>query len=152
MTPTGVSYMQLTNLQILNATQGLSALSQQKLPIRLAWQVNTAIRSLEPFVKAVEEPLQEIRIRYAKKDDMGNLLSAEDTDGNPLPNTVQIPNEKIVEVNKEMDSLLGVSVEVSNVSFKLSEFPNTLQLEPAVLSSLTPLITDDTVADLALVK
>jgi hypothetical protein len=143
--------MQLTNIQVLNAVQALSSLGQQKLPFKLAWRVTTAMRSLEPFAKAVEEPLKEIRLKYALRDHLDNLVEAVDKDGNTIPNTIQIPNDKITIVNKEMDDILFQTVEVHNVEFKLSEFPDTIELEPAVLSALVPLMKDEPVQELKLV-
>jgi hypothetical protein len=143
--------MQLTNIQVLNAVQALSSLGQQKLPFKLAWRVTTAMRSLEPFAKAVEEPLKEIRLKYALRDHLDNFVEAVDKDGNTIPNTIQIPNDKITIVNKEMDDILFQTVEVHNVEFKLSEFPDTIELEPAVLSALVPLMKDEPVQELKLV-
>ncbi len=143
--------MQLTNIQVLNAVQALSSLGQQKLPFKLAWRVTTAMRSLEPFAKAVEEPLKEIRLKYALRDHLDNLVEAVDKDNNTIPNTIQIPNDKIAIVNKEMDDILFQTVEVHNVEFKLSEFPDTIELEPAVLSALVPLMKDEPVQELKLV-
>ena len=143
--------MQLTNIQVLNAVQALSSLGQQKLPFKLAWRVTTAMRSLEPFAKAVEEPLKEIRLKYALRDHLDNFVEAVDKDGNTIPNTIQIPNDKITIVNKEMDDILFQTVEVHNVEFKLSEFPDTIELEPAVLNALVPLMKDEPVQELKLV-
>ena len=143
--------MQLTNIQVLNAVQALSSLGQKKLPFKLAWRVTTAMRSLEPFAKAVEEPLKEIRLKYALRDHLDNFVEAVDKDGNTIPNTIQIPNDKITIVNKEMDDILFQTVEVHNVEFKLSEFPDTIELEPAVLSALVPLMKDEPVQELKLV-
>jgi hypothetical protein len=143
--------MQLTNVQVLNALQSLSALGQQKLPIKLAWKVTTAARTLEPFGKAVEEPLKEIRLKYATRDHLDNLVEAVDQDGKTIPNTITIPNDKIAIVNKEMDELLLQVVEVSNVEFKLSDFPDTMELEPAVLNGLMPLLKEEAPTELKLV-
>jgi hypothetical protein len=143
--------MQLTNVQVLNAVQALSSLGQQKLPFKLAWRVTTAMRSLEPFAKAVEGPLKEIRLKYALRDHLDNLVEAVDKDGNTIPNTLQIPNDKITIVNKEMDDILLQTVEVHNVEFKLSEFPDTMELEPAILNALVPLMKDEPVQELKLV-
>jgi hypothetical protein len=144
--------MQLTNLQVLNALQALNVLGQEKLPIKLAWKVTTAIRSLEPFAKAVDEPMKDIRMKYAIKDQLDNYIEAVDDTGNAVPNTIQIPNDKIAIVNKEMDELLNQTIEVQNASLKLSDFPESTQLSPAILHALTPLIKDDIPAELSLVK
>lgn len=134
--------MQLTNLQVLNALQALNSLGQQKMPVRLAWKITTAVRSLEPFAKAVDEPMKDIRMKFAIKDDNGNYLEAVDGEGNPVPNTVQIPSDKLATVNKEMDELLSQIIEVHNVQFNLSDFPDSLQVEPVVMNALMIMIDD----------
>ena len=144
--------MQLTNVQVLNALQSLNSLSQNKLPIRLAWKVTTAIRSLQEFAKSLDEPMQEIRTKHALRDEAGNLVEAVDEKGEKLPNTIQIPNDKIAIVNQEMNDLLSITVEVSNVEFALSDFPETLELEPAVLAGLTPILKDEPTQELKLVQ
>ena len=143
--------MQLTNVQVLNALQSLNTISQNKLPIRLAWKVTTAVRSLQDFAKSLDEPMQEIRMKYAVRDDAGNLVEAVDEKGEKVPNTIQIPNDKIAVVNQEMNDLLSITVEVSNVEFALSDFPESLELEPAVLTGLMPLIKDEPTPELKLV-
>jgi hypothetical protein len=143
--------MQLTNVQVLNAMQALNSIGQQKLPIKLAWKVTTAVRTLEPFAKAVDEPLKDIRTKYATRDHLGNFVEATDNEGNTIPNTVTIPNDKIATVNQEMDELLKQTVEVTNVSFKLSDFPDSMELEPAMLSALYPLVVDEPPTELKLV-
>ena len=144
--------MQLTNVQVLNALQSLNTISQNKLPIRLAWKVTTAVRSLQDFAKSLDEPMQEIRTKHALRDDAGNLVEAVDEKGEKIPNTIQIPNDKIAIVNQEMNDLLSIVVEVNNVEFSLSDFPETLELEPAVLTGLTPLIKDEPAQELKLVQ
>ena len=135
--------MQLTNAQVLNVLQALNTLSQKKLPIKLAWKITTAVRSLEPFAKAVDEPMQEIRTKHAVKDADGKLVEAVDKDGTPIPNTIQIPGDKVRVVNTELNELLEQTIEVTNVELKLSDFPDTLELEPAVLNGLLPIINDE---------
>lgn len=144
--------MQLTNVQVLNVLQGLNTISQNKLPIRLAWKVTTAIRSLQEFAKAVDEPMKEIRTKHALKDEAGNFVQAVDENGKEIPDTIQIPNDKIAIVNQEMNELLGATVEVSNVEFSLSDFPESLEMEPSVLSLLMPVLKDEPTAELSLVK
>jgi len=135
--------MQLTNLDVLNALQAFSVLSQKKLPIKAAWKVTTAIRSLDAFAKAADESMKELRLKYAALDEQGNPLPAKDDNGLPLENTVQIPNDKIPLLNAEMNELLSQKVEVHNVTLKLSDFPESLELEPAVLNSLMNLLIDE---------
>lgn len=138
-----VTKMKLTNFQVLNALQSLNLISQTKLPIKFAWKVATAIRSLEQFSRALEMPMQEIREKYAMRNSDGVMIEAENEKGEKIPNTIQIPNEKIAIVNAEINGLLEETVEVSNVELKLSDFPDDIKLEPVVLSGLTPLIKEE---------
>jgi len=116
---------------------------QHKLPIKLAWKVTTAVRSLEPFAKEVQEPMKEIRLKYATRDHLDNLVEARDKEGNPIPNTITVPNDKIELLNQELDELLSQTVEVSNVGLKLSDFPESMELEPTALLALTPILKDE---------
>jgi hypothetical protein len=143
--------MQLTNLQVLNALQGLNALGQQKLPIKLAWKITTAVRALETFAKAVDEPMKEIRTKYAIKDADGNFVPAVDENGKELPDSLQIPNDKVAIVNKELNELLDQVVEVHNVTIKLSHFPDNCELEPAVLNALSAILELEPATELKLV-
>ena len=135
--------MKLTNLEVLNVLGALSSVSKHKLPIKLAWKVTTAVRSLEPFAKEVQEPMKEIRLKYATRDHLDNLVEARDKEGNPIPNTITVPNDKIELLNQELDELLSQTVEVSNVGLKLSDFPESMELEPTALLALTPILKDE---------
>jgi len=135
--------MLLTNAQVLNALGSLTTLTQTKLPIQLAWKINLAIKSLEPFARDLDGPVQEIKTKHAVKDEEGNYLPAVDENDNPLPNTLQIPAQFIAEVNSEIENLLQQTVTVENVQFKITDFPDHIELEPTVLAGLFPLITSE---------
>lgn len=134
--------MQLTNAEVLNALQGLNKLAGNKLPIKLSWKVATASRELEAFAKAVDTPMQEVRTKHALKDENGNFVEAFDENGVKVPNTIQIPGDKVALVNSELNELLSEKVEVHNVQLNLSDFPETLELEPAIVNALMPILTD----------
>lgn len=135
--------MKLTNLQVLNALQSLNVISQTKLPIKFAWKVATAIRALQEFSKALEGPMQEIREKHAIRNSDGIMIEAVDEEGKTIPNTVQIPNDKIAIVNAEINGLLDETVEVANVNLKLSDFPEDIKLEPVVLNGLSSLVEEE---------
>ncbi len=101
---------------------------------------------------SLDEPMQEIRTRHALRDDAGNLVEAVDEKGENIPNTIQIPNDKIAIVNKEMNELLSQTVEVHNVEFSLSDFPETMELEPSTLTLLTPILKDEPTQELKLIQ
>lgn len=134
--------MKLTNLQVLNSVQGLNALSQNKMGIKFAWKITTALKALELFAKAADESMQEIRNKYAKTDSLGNIMEALNDKGEKVPNTVQIPVDKIPLFNKEMNELMSQEVEVTNVQLKVTDFPENIELEPSVLLSVSALIVE----------
>jgi hypothetical protein len=47
---------------------------------------------------------------------------------------------------------LGQTVEVHNVEFSLSDFPETMELEPSTLTLLTPILKDEPVQELKLIQ
>jgi len=134
--------MKLTNLQVLSSVQGLSALAQKKMGIKAAWKITTALKSLEQFAKTAEESMQTIRDKYALLDESGKPLLAVNEKGESIPNTVQIPSDKVSEFNKEMSDFMQAEVEVANVQLTLKDFPENLELEPSVLLSVAALIVE----------
>jgi len=134
--------MKLTNLQVLSSVQGLSALAQKKMGIKAAWKITTALKSLEQFAKTAEESMQTIRDKYALLDASGKPLLAVNEKGESIPNTVQIPSDKVSEFNKEMSDFMQAEVEVANVQLTLKDFPENLELEPSVLLSVAALIVE----------
>lgn len=135
--------MQLTNNEVLGVLNALNTLATKKLPVKLSWKIATAHRELETFAKAVDGPIQELRSKHAVKDADGNLLEAFDENGVRVPNTIQIPNDKIALLNAEIGELLSAKVEVHNVTLALADFPDSLELEPSVLNALMPIIVNE---------
>lgn len=139
-------------MQIMAATQAIAKLTQYKLPMRLAWKVATAVSVLSPLEKTVNDTAYNTRISYAIRKDDGSFVQATDTDGQPIPNTMQIPPDKITILNQELDELLAQTVEVHNTQFNLSEFPETMEIEPSVFVGLGPFLINDAPPELSLVK
>lgn len=132
--------MQLTNKQVTDAYHGLTMLSNQKVQIKLAWKITTAIRSLTPFATKVGEVMEEIQKKYALKNADGTVVLGLDEKGNSVPNTMQIPPTSISQLNTEITDFLNQLVEVHNVQIKTSDFPDDISIEPAVLTSLSSIL------------
>jgi hypothetical protein len=133
--------MRLTNLEVLNAQRPLEIISQQKLPVKLSWKIATAMNALKPFAEETQKFISEVTAKYAIRDEMGNAVESTDMDGNNIPNTIQIGPLDIERVNTELSDLMKQTVEVSNVELSLADFPDTIEVEPAVMSGLLPLFT-----------
>lgn len=132
--------MQLTNKQVTDAYRGLTMLSNQKVPIKLAWKITTAIRSLAPFATKAGEIMEEIQKKYAMKNEDGTVVLGLDEKGNSIPNTMQIPPANISQLNAEIADILDQLVEVHNVQLKTTDFPDDIDIEPAVLTNLSSIL------------
>lgn len=132
--------MQLTNKQVTDAYRGLTMLSNQKVPIKLAWKITTAIRSLAPFATKAGEIMEEIQKKYAMKNEDGTVVLGLDEKGNSIPNTMQIPPANISQLNAEIVDILDQLVEVHNVQLKTTDFPDDIDIEPAVLTNLSSIL------------
>lgn len=134
--------MKLTNMQVQEVLSGIRALGNEKMPAKLAWKIQTARKSLEPFVETLTASIQEIQQKYATRDEKGELVPAKDIEGRDLPGTIQIVPEKLPAANKELEELLAQKVEVTNVSLSIADFPETLTVTADMMAAMSPIITD----------
>jgi len=134
--------MNLTNEQIYGVVNGLSLLSDERLPARTAWKILTAKTTLTPFFESLQKTLDEARMRHAVRDEDGNLVPGLDTNGNPVQGTIQINPDSISALNQEIRDLLNVQVEVSNVSLSMNDLPESLEIAANALAALQPILVD----------
>lgn len=133
--------MKLTNQQILESAVVLQDIAAEKFPAKLAWKIQTAKQTLQPFVDTATTQLDAVRLSYALKDDMGALVLAQDAAGNDIPNTIQFATNTLAQVNQEISELLLAEVDVLNVELSLSEFPDTFTISANAIQALTPLLS-----------
>jgi len=134
--------MKLRNEQILNVFTGLNSLGNEKFSAKLAWKISTARGALTPFVESLEKTMSELRLKYAVKDDDGNVIPAVDDEGKSVEGTIQVSRENISVLNKELAELLSVETDVENVSLSINDFPDTLEISPNALAALQPILHD----------
>ena len=134
--------MKLRNEQILNVFAGLNSLGNEKFSAKLAWKISTARGALTPFVESLEKTMSEVRLKYAVKDDEGNVVPAVDEEGKSVEGTIQVSRENIPLLNTELTELLSVETEVENVSLSINDFPDTLEISPNALAALQPILHD----------
>jgi hypothetical protein len=131
------SEMRLTNQQLLESFQALQQLSNEKFSAKLAWKIQTARVTLQPFMETLNRSLDEVRMKYAVRDESGNIVPGKDKEGNEVPGSLQIPNDKINDANQELRELLALEIEVSsNVQFSISDFPESFEISANTLSGL----------------
>lgn len=131
--------MKLTNLQILDSANALQILEKQKFPVKLSWKISTALGALTPFAEKTNKFINEVQMKYAERDEKGELIQGTDEKGELSPNTFKITIENIEKANKEITDLLLETVEVSNVEMSLDDFPETFEVEPQIMKNLSPL-------------
>ena len=92
--------MKLTNQHVMDALSGLNELSNEKFPAKLAWKIQTARLSLEPFAKTLNEQLGTVRDKFAVKDSEGNFVLGVNEKGEPVEGTIQIGRENLGEIGR----------------------------------------------------
>ncbi len=128
--------MKLTNQHVMDALSGLNELSNEKFPAKLAWKIQTARLSLEPFAKTMNEQMGTLRDKFAVKDAEGNFVPGVNEKGEPVEGTIHIGREHVVVFNKELEDLMGLEVEVNNVSIDIADFPDSIEVSPNSLHAL----------------
>lgn len=134
--------MELTNQQVQDALTVLRYMGQQKYPAKFAWKLQTARKQLEGFQETLIEAIRAIQEKYGTKDEDGNILPNVDETGAPMPGTVRIAAEDLVEANKELEELLQETVTVENVKLRIFDFPDSIEVTPDMLSALSPIMAD----------
>lgn len=134
--------MKLRNEQILNVFSGLNSLGNEKFSAKLAWKISTARGALTPFVESLEKAMSELRLKYAIRNEDGDVIPAVDEEGKSVEGTIQVSRENIPILNKELAELLGVETEVENVTLSINDFPDTLEISPNALAALQPILHD----------
>ena len=131
----------MKNRDVIDVMSSISALSRDKLPIKLSWRIETARRALSPFHEAAVEAIDKIKMSKALKDPEGNYVLATDENGKKLPGTLVFDNKEVANVNNEIKALLDEIVDVENVTIKISDFPDTLEISPESIRGLNTVLT-----------
>lgn len=134
--------MRMKNKDIIDAMTSITALSKEKLPIKLSWRIETARRAMTPFHEAATTAIDKIKMRKALRDSEGKFILATDEQGKKIPGTLVFDNKEVAEVNEEIKSLLEEEVNVENVTIKISDFPDTLEISPDSIRGLNTVLAE----------
>lgn len=134
--------MRITNRDVIDVMTSINALSKEKLPIKFSWRMETARRTLLPFYEAAVGAVDKIKMSRALRDPEGKFVLASDEKGNKLPGTLTFDAKEVPEVNKEIEALLNEEVDVENVTIKISDFPDTLEVSPESIRGLNTVIRE----------
>lgn len=132
--------MKIKNRDIIELLSTLNAMGKQKLPIKLSWKIETARNTIRPFAETAIQMIDQVKKDRALKDPNGNILMSKDANGNDIPETLMFDKGVVEEVNKEIEALLDAEVELSNVEFKIEDFPDTMELSANEVRTLGKII------------
>jgi hypothetical protein len=125
--------MKLQTIETLHSS--LTQLKSQEMPLRLSYKFSKLLSKIEKDSEFFTEKTREVILKYAEKDENGDLVQTED--GN-----IRIQTGKIEEANKAMMELNDIEVEDIDITFTLDEL-ESLSIAPEVLQPLLPLIVED---------
>ena len=115
----------------LNDTIQILLPLQLKMP--LAYEVACIAREVRENDMMISTMRQEIIERYAKRDENGHVIV------NSENGTVDVDEEKIPELNKELDNLFNKEIELESNKIKLNDIKD-LDLTVGQIEALIPLI------------
>lgn len=120
--------MKIKNRDIIEILSTLNLMARQKLPIKLSWKIETARNAIKPFAETALGLIDQAKKDKALRDPEGRILMSKDANGNDIPETLMFDKSVVEELNREIESLLDEEVELSNVEFRLEDFPDSLEL------------------------
>lgn len=135
--------MELKNREIIDIVNSLNALAREKLPIKLSWRIETSRKALMPFYETALAAVEQAKFNKALKNSDGSFVLAKDPNGNEVPGSMMFNKNEIEELNREINSVLDEKVEVTNITIKLSEFPDDLEMSAESIKGLDQIIKDE---------
>jgi hypothetical protein len=124
--------MKLQTIQALQST--LVSLKSIPMPLRLSYKFSKLLSKIEEDNEFFITKTREIIMKYAEKNEKGNVIQNE---GN-----VHILPENITIANEELDELNNIEMEDIYITFTLEEL-ESLSIAPEALQPLLPFIIDD---------
>lgn len=127
--------MKTTMLKVLDLRDLYPKISSQALPISTTYKLSKLFNAIKSEGEFYSTHLDEIISTYGKKDENGNYVLTEDKNG------VQIAPENISEVEKKLQELWDIEVELPDVKFTLSELEK-VELSVQEFNNFLPFIED----------
>lgn len=121
--------MNATLAQVLDMKEPLGRLSNEKLPLKIAFK-------LSKVIKAIDEHLTDIN---TQRENLFTDLAVEGKDDQK--GQLVIPQENVDEFNKQWGELLGVEVEVNFDPVSFDDLPD-VQLTPQDMLKLSLIFED----------
>lgn len=132
--------MKLKNKDLAEILSSINNLGQEKIPIRVAWKLETIRKAVLPFFETLQMTLDSYKKAKAIKNDEGQFVLAKDQQGNDIPNTMVFDKKDIDELNKEIIALMNEDVEIANLSLNIEDFPENLMVSMESIRGLNKLV------------
>ena len=130
-----------TNLKWINLCETLEQFMQLEFPIDISWNLKRNMKKIQSALQLIGECEDELIVKYAVKDDNGNIK----LDANNQP---EIVPDKLIEYNKEHIQLLKCENTIDIFPIKASELKDYCKrkdkdIKPSLLYDLDFMIEDD---------
>ena len=127
--------MKMLLIQAVNIKNVLGKITEEKMPVKLAYKIMKFISTVEAEEKFFNEKTLEIIQKYALRDENSEFILT--TEGG-----IKIDPEKYDDCEKESKELQELEIEVKDIKLTLEELEN-FNISPKELYVLTPILDDE---------
>lgn len=117
---------------IFNAVPILREISEKEFPGFVTFKIARIIREFDKEIQLFESGREKIAYKFGEKDENGNLVFLEN--GN-----IKVPEENILECNKELRELLDTEVEINAEKIHVDIFEK-IEMTPSQALLLEPIV------------
>lgn len=121
--------------EIKNLNDTLQVLLPLQLKMPFAYEIACIAREVRENDVMISTMRQEIIERYAKRDENGSMII------NPENGTIEVDEERVSELNKELDNLFNRDIELKSNKIKLDDIKD-LDLTVGQIEALISLIEE----------
>ena len=127
--------MKMLLIQAVNIKNVLGKITEEKMPVKLAYKIMKFISTVEAEEKFFNEKTLEIIQKYALRDENSEFIFT--TEGG-----IKIDPENYDDCEKESKELQELEIEVKDIKLTLEELEN-FNISPKELYALTPILDDE---------
>jgi hypothetical protein len=115
---------------LVNSTETLQKLSQEKFKAKLAWSIARLLKAAEAEIQQFNETRMNLIRKYGEKDEQGELIT--DEKGN-----CKIITESLEQFSNELNELINTEVEINANPLDI-ELLDDLDFTPSDMAVLEP--------------
>lgn len=126
--------MKLKTSELIERFQNLNSLANDKTTGRIAMAIMCNIKAMENLYKTTIQAIEDIKVKYANKDEKGEPII--------IDNQYQIPSENIPKLEDEINEISNQEIEVPDMTMlPIDAFDKCEEITPAKLYSIEFMIT-----------